>query len=85
MFGSAQERGKTGAGVESRKTAPVDRPSTMHKRRRLQVAKERVVFNFPGIAHAAKRTRRMLARRRNNVSLRGTRDLLGHRVRTRRN
>ncbi len=83
MLRFAQERGEAGAGVESRETAPVDRPGAMHQHRRLQVAKERVVFDSSGIAHAAKRTPRMLERRRNIVSSRGAGDLVKHSVRTR--
>ena len=52
MLGFAQKRGETGAGVESRETAPVDRAATMDQHRRLQVTKERVVFDSPAIAHA---------------------------------
>ena len=78
MLRFAQERGEAGGGVESRKTAPVDRSGAMNQHRRLQIAEECVVFDSPGIAHAVTRTPRTLMRRRNIVSSRGARDLVKH-------
>src|SRR3989442_3698024 len=41
MIARPQKRREAGAGVETRKAAPVDRPPTAHERRRLQVADQR--------------------------------------------
>ena len=63
MLRLTEEGGEAGAGVESWETAPVDRPGAMHQHRRLQIAKERVVFDSSGIAHAAQRSPRIVERR----------------------
>src|SRR5215207_10984980 len=81
MFRLTQEGGEAGAGVESRETAPVDRPGTMHQHRRLQVAQQRVVFDSSTVAHAVKRTPRPLKRRRTIVSSRGAKGPVKHSVR----
>src|SRR5262249_39200854 len=40
-----EQCGKTGVGVESRETAPVDRTPAMDERRRLQVRQQRVILD----------------------------------------
>src|SRR5579862_4435137 len=45
MLGSAQKRREASAGIKPRKAAPVDRPHSTDQRRRVQIAKQRIVLD----------------------------------------
>src|SRR5262249_31198495 len=54
VLGMTEQRRETGVRIKPGKAAPVDRPATMNKRRRLQVRQKRVVLDQSGHREASR-------------------------------